>query len=98
GFGLNALLGLPYGHSGRLNRLLGCSPSFWVLMYLLPAALVATMTQTDSPLTLTQKRHLPDSIPATASGCETFQRDPSAFFPPMNWMRSCALWRVALLI
>lgn len=38
------------GHSGRLSRLFGCSPSFSVFKYLLPAALTATMTQTDCPL------------------------------------------------
>ena len=89
---------LPYGHSGKLSRLLGCSPSFWVLMYLLPAALTATTTHTDCPLTLTQKRHLPDSIPAMASCWDTFQRVPSALRPPTLWMRSCALERLVLLM
>ena len=39
------------GHSGKDNKLFGCSPSFSVLMYLWPLW-VATMTLALTPLTL----------------------------------------------
>lgn len=39
---------LRHGHSGRLSRLFGSSPSFCVLRYLRPFR-SATITQTDSP-------------------------------------------------
>src|ERR1051325_706677 len=37
---------IDYRHSGRLNKLFGCSPSVSVLIYLLPKRLRATMTFT----------------------------------------------------
>ena len=72
------------GHSGRLSRLFGCSPSFSVFKYLLPGALTATITRTAWPLALTKNSHLRDSIPAIASCCESFQRPPSGLMPPMD--------------
>jgi hypothetical protein len=46
------------GHSGRLKRLSGCSPSASVFRYLCPYLLTSTMTQTLRPATLTKKAPL----------------------------------------
>lgn len=95
---LEKTIDLNHRHSGRLKRLFGCSPSLVVFRYLLPAALLATTTQTDCPFALTQKRHFPDSMPAIASSNESFHRVPSPLIPPILLIRSCALARSDLFM
>ena len=86
------------GHSGRLKRLSGCSPSATVFRYLLPELLFETITFTVVPPLVTWKDHLPESIPVMASCWSNFQRDPSWFIPPIFMMRSCGLKRSDLLM
>src|SRR5450759_2590307 len=71
------------GHSGRINRLVGCSPSRCVLRYLWPVALTATITSTALPPVSTQNSHFPNSMPAMASPCVSFQRPPSGIVLPI---------------